>query len=160
MSCSARCESATTGGQVKRILDPLDERIIAELQLNARAAHAELAAKVNLSRNAVRQRIERLERDGVIQGYTVRTGEGRQATSNINAVIFVYRYDRMRGTEVLQALRAIPEVIQCDVMSGEFDLMLRVGAGSPQRVHKVWTEIAALPGVENTVTSFVLSSVV
>jgi DNA-binding Lrp family transcriptional regulator len=160
MNCSARCEAATTGGQVKRILDPLDEHIIAQLQLNARAAHAELAAKVNLSRNAVRQRIERLERDGVIQGYTVRTGEGRQATSNINAVIFVYRYDRMRGAEVLQALRAIPEVIQCDVMSGEFDLMLRVGAASPQRVHKVWTEIAALPGVENTVTSFVLSSVV
>jgi DNA-binding Lrp family transcriptional regulator len=72
----------------------------------------------------------------------------------------VYRYDRMRGQEVLQALRAIPEVLQCDVMSGEFDLMLRVGASSPQRVHKVWTEIAALPGVENTVTSFVLSSVV
>ncbi len=76
MSGSARCEGATTGGQVKRILDPLDEHIIAQLQLNARAAHAELAAKVNLSRNAVRQRIERLERDGVIQGYTIRTGRG------------------------------------------------------------------------------------
>ena len=48
---------------MKRILDPLDELIIAQLQLNGRAAHAELAAKVNLSRNAVRQRIERLERD-------------------------------------------------------------------------------------------------
>ena len=76
---------------MKRILDPLDEHIIAQLRLNARAAHAELAAKVNLSRNAVRQRIERLERDGVIQGYTVKTGEGRQAASDINAVIFVYR---------------------------------------------------------------------
>ncbi len=97
---------------------------------------AELATKVNLSRNAVRQRIERLERDGAIQGYTVRTGEGRQASSSINAVIFVYRYDRMRGADVLQALRAIPEVIECDVMSGEFDLMLRVGAASPERVHK------------------------
>lgn len=63
---------------MKRILDPLDERIIAELRLNARAAHAELATKVNLSRNAVRQRIERLERDGVIQGYTVRTGRARK----------------------------------------------------------------------------------
>ena len=145
---------------MKRILDPLDERIIAELRLNARAAHAELAAKVNLSRNAVRQRIERLERDGAILGYTVLTGDGRQASSQINAVIFVYRYDRMRGEDVLQALRAIPEVIQCDVMSGEFDLMLRVGASSPQRVHQVWTLISALAGVEYSVTSFVLSSVV
>ncbi len=131
---------------MKRILDPLDERIIAELRLNARAAHAELAAKVNLSRNAVRQRIERLERDGAILGYTVLTGDGRQAAAQINAVIFVYRYDRMRGEDVLQALRAIPEVIQCDVMSGEFDLMLRVGATSPQRVHQVWTQILGAGG--------------
>ena len=55
---------------MKRILDPLDERILAELTANARIAHAELGLKVNLSRNAVRQRIERLERDGAIQGYT------------------------------------------------------------------------------------------
>ncbi|MGH8376989.1 MAG: Lrp/AsnC family transcriptional regulator [Pseudomonas sp.] len=145
---------------MKRILDPLDERIIAELTLNARAAHAELATKVNLSRNAVRQRIERLERDGAIQGYTIRTGDGRQRSANINAVIFVYRYDRMRGADVLQALQKIPEIIQCDVMSGEFDLMVRVGASSPERVHKVWNEISAMAGVENTVTSFVLSAVV
>lgn len=145
---------------MKRILDPLDERIIAELRLNARAAHAELAAKVNLSRNAVRQRIERLERDGAIQGYTLRTGAGHPSSAHINAVIFVYRYDRMRGAEVLQALQKMPEILQCDVMSGEFDLMVRVGASSPERVHKVWNEISALSGVENTVTSFVLSSVV
>lgn len=145
---------------MKRILDPLDERILAELTANARIAHAELGAKVNLSRNAVRQRIERLERDGAIQGYTVKVGEGRRPSSLISAVIFVYRYDRMRGDEVLQALRSIPEVVQCDVMSGEFDLMLRVDAATPERVHLVWKEISAMPGVSNTVTSFVLSSVI
>ncbi|KAF0865859.1 Lrp/AsnC family transcriptional regulator [Pseudomonas sp. LD120] len=144
---------------MKRILDPLDERILAELTLNARAAHAELAAKVNLSRNAVRQRIERLERDGAIQGYTIRLGAGRGAETRINALIFVYRYDRMRGAEVLQALRAMPEIVQCEVLSGEFDVLVRVSAATAERVHRVWNDIAALPGVENTVTSFVLSSV-
>lgn len=145
---------------MKRILDPLDERILAELTANARIAHAELGAKVNLSRNAVRQRIERLERDGAIQGYTLRIGEGRHPTSLISAVIFVYRYDRMRGQAVLDALHGIPEIVQCEVLSGEFDLMLRVEAASPERVHVVWKEIAAMPGVENTVTSFVLSAVI
>jgi DNA-binding Lrp family transcriptional regulator len=145
---------------MKRLLDPLDERIISELRLNARAAHAELAAKVNLSRNAVRQRIERLERDGAILAYTIRTGDGRQAPALINAVIFVYRHDRMRGADVMSALQKIPEILQCDVMSGEFDLMVHVGASSPERVHTVWKEIAAMPGVENTVTSFVLASVI
>ena len=97
---------------MKRILDPLDERILAELTANARIAHAELGAKVNLSRNAVRQRIERLERDGAIQGYTVRLGDARRPSSLISAVIFVYRYDRMRGDDVLATLRSIPEVVQ------------------------------------------------
>ena len=145
---------------MKRILDPLDERILAELTANARIAHAELGTKVNLSRNAVRQRIERLERDGVIQGYTLKVGEWRRAAALISAVIFVYRHDRMRGEEVLRDLRAIPEVTQCDVMSGEFDLMLRVEAATPDRVHGVWRQIAGIPGVANTVTSFVLSAVI
>lgn len=144
---------------MKRILDPLDERILAELTANARIAHAELGAKVNLSRNAVRQRIERLERDGAIQGYTIRQGGSGQPASLISAVVFVYRHDRMRGEDVLSALREIPEVVQCDVLSGEFDLMLRLQAASPDRVHLVWKQIAAMPGVENTVTSFVLSAV-
>ena len=144
---------------MKRILDPLDERILAELTANARIAHAELGAKVNLSRNAVRQRIERLERDGAIQGYTVWLGDSRRPSSLISAVIFVYRHDRMRGDDVLATLRGIPEVVQCEVLSGEFDLMLRVDAATPERVHGVWKEIAGMPGVENTLTSFVLSAV-
>jgi len=144
---------------MKRILDPLDERILAELSANARIAHAELGAKVNLSRNAVRQRIERLERDGAIQGYTLKLGESRRPSSLISAVIFVYRHDRMRGDDVLSTLRSLPEVVQCEVLSGEFDLMLRVNAASPERVHAVWKDIAAMPGVENTLTSFVLSAV-
>ena len=92
--------------------------------------------------------------------FTSNSNDGRRQSSQISAVIFVYRYDRMRGDEVLRALGAIPEIVQCEVMSGEFDLMVRVGASSPERVHNVWKEISAMPGVENTVTSFVLSSVI
>ena len=51
-------------------LDQIDQRILAELTKNARISHAELATKVLLSRNAVRQRIDRMERQGYIQGYT------------------------------------------------------------------------------------------
>lgn len=144
---------------MKRILDPLDERILAELSANARIAHAELGARVNLSRNAVRQRIERLERDGAIQGYTLRLGESKRPTSLISALFFVYRHDRMRGEEVLNALRDIPDVVGCEVLSGEYDLLVRVNAASAERVHRIWKDIAAMPGVENTVTSFVLSEV-
>lgn len=51
---------------MKRLLDPQDERILAELSYNAKVSYAELGLRVNLSRNAVRQRIERMERGGAI----------------------------------------------------------------------------------------------
>ncbi|MNF60991.1 Leucine-responsive regulatory protein [compost metagenome] len=145
---------------MKRLLDPQDERILAELTANAKISHAELGLKVNLSRNAVRQRIERMERDGAIQGYTIRTGEGRKASSSISAIIFVYRHDRMRGEDVVKGLKAISEVIMCEVMSGEFDLMVRIEAAHPERVHNIWKAIAAMPGVENTVTTFALTKLI
>jgi DNA-binding Lrp family transcriptional regulator len=145
---------------MKRLLDPQDERILAELTANAKISHAELGSKVNLSRNAVRQRIERMERDGAIQGYTIRVGEGRKPSAPISAIIFVYRHDRMRGEDVVRGVKAIPEVTMCEVMSGEFDLMVRIEAAHPERVHMVWKLIAAMPGVENTVTTFVLSKLI
>ena len=145
---------------MKRLLDPQDERILAELTANAKIAHAELGTKVNLSRNAVRQRIERMERDGVIHGYTVRVGEGLKPSALISAIIFVYRHDRMRGDDVVRGVKGIPEVPMCEVMSGEFDLMVRIEAAHPERVHTVWKMIAAMPGVENTVTTFVLSKII
>lgn len=145
---------------MKRMLDRADERILAELTRNARIPHAELAERINLSRNAVRQRIERLERDGLILGYTITAGEGRPAPSAIAAMMFVYRHDRMRGGDVISALRRVPEVVSCDVMSGEFDLVVRVEAVEVDRIRQVWQEISALPGVRDTLTAFALSSVI
>lgn len=142
---------------MKRVIDPQDEKILVELTMNARISHAELGEKIHLSRNAVRQRIERMERDGVIQGYTLKLGEGKRTTSLISAVIFVYRFDRMRGNDVVTAIKKFPEVVNCEIMSGEYDLMLRIEAENPERVHLIWKEIAALASVENTVTTFSLS---
>ncbi len=59
---------------MKRVLDKVDEKILDELTRHARLAHNEIGLKVNLSRNAVRLRIERLERDGYIRGYTIVKG--------------------------------------------------------------------------------------
>ena len=64
---------------MKYLLDRVDEQILCALKANARASHAELSGKVNLSRNAVRVRIERLEREGFIKGYTIVTGDGGES---------------------------------------------------------------------------------
>ncbi|MDX3697587.1 Lrp/AsnC family transcriptional regulator [Streptomyces europaeiscabiei] len=140
-------------------MDTTDEKIIAELTRNARISHSELASKVLLSRNAVRQRIERLERQGHIAGYTiVRAGDD---TGNVvSALVFVYRQDRMRGGDVLAALKRISEVVICEILSGDFDVMVRLEAPSLERVRGIWEDIAQMPGVRDTVTALTLSSVV
>ena len=137
-------------------LDQIDQRILAELTKNARMSHAELATKVLLSRNAVRQRIERMERQGHIQGYTIVAGPPGQGP--VSAFLMVYRKDRVRGADVISVLRSIPEVILCDVVSGDFDLLVRIEARSLERVQEIWEQIAAIPGVADTVTAMTLSS--
>lgn len=139
-------------------LDQIDQKIFAELTKNARISHAELATKVLLSRNAVRQRIDRMERQGYIQGYTVVSGPTGQ--SPVSAFLMVYRKDRVRGLDVITALRSIPEVVLCDVVSGDFDLLVRVEARSLERIQEIWEQIASLPGVTDTVTAMTLSSVI
>jgi DNA-binding Lrp family transcriptional regulator len=66
----------------------------------------------------------------------------------------------MRGADVLAALRTIPEVVLCDVLSGDFDLLVRLEARSLDRVQEIWEQIAALPGVGDTVTALTLSNVI
>ncbi|WP_427016032.1 Lrp/AsnC family transcriptional regulator [Pseudarthrobacter sp. P1] len=144
----------------RRSHDPVDGQIIAELSRNARMSHAELGQRVMLSRNAVRQRIERLERQGVIQGYTLVQGTPEKNEAMASAILMVYRKDRMRGAEVLAALRLIPEVVICDVLSGDFDLFVRLEARSLERIREIWEEIAAHPGVTDTVTALTLSTVI
>lgn len=141
-------------------LDRIDGLLLAELKANSRVSHADLSAKVNLSRNAVRVRIERLERDGFIKGYTIVTGDGDAGQNLTTALMFVYRHDRMRGGDVLHALRKIPEVVACDVMTGDFDLVVRVEADKADRIRQIWQQIAEMPGVRDTLTAFALSSVV
>lgn len=145
---------------MKYLLDRTDEQILAALKTNARISHAELSSKVNLSRNAVRVRIDRLEREGFIKGYTIITGDGGISQHVTTALIFVYRNDRMRGGEVIQALRKVPEVVACDVMTGDFDLLVRVESSEADRMTQIWHLIAEMPGVRDTLTSFVLSSVI
>lgn len=139
-------------------LDDIDREILAALTNDARVPLVTLAAIVHLSRNAVKQRIDRMERDRVIAGYTL--VRGTTAASMVTAVVMVYRADRMRGAGVVTELTRIPEVVRCDILSGEFDLLVTVTAESMERLGQIWEQIAALPGVENTVTSVSLARVI
>ncbi|MEV4777417.1 Lrp/AsnC family transcriptional regulator [Microbacterium sp. LTA6] len=139
-------------------LDEVDRQILSQLADDARTPLVALAARVHLSRNAVKQRIERMERQGTIAGYTV--VRGKSAATGVSAIVMVYRADRMRGGGVISEIAQIPEVRRCDILSGDFDLLVTLEADSMDRIGEVWEFIAALPGVADTVTSVSLTRVV
>ncbi|GAA2944615.1 Lrp/AsnC family transcriptional regulator [Microbacterium luteolum] len=139
-------------------LDQIDRQILAALTEDARVPLVSLASQVHLSRNAVKQRMERMERQGVIGGYSV--VPGRAGASPVSAIVLVYRSDRMRGGGVVTEIARIPEVRRCDVLSGDFDLLVTLEAESMDRIGEIWELLAAVPGVANTVTAVSLTRVI
>lgn len=139
-------------------LDPIDRKILEELLADARIPISTLAERVHLSRHAVRHRIDRLEAQKIIAGYTIHLGNVSKPKTR--AIIRVYRKDRMRGTDVTDAIARIPEVTSCFVVSGDSDLILHIEAESQDRVNAIWSQLSALPGVADTNTAFVLSAVI
>ena len=140
-------------------LDDVDKKIIQALTDNARIPVSDLARLVNLSRNAVTHRIQRLEKSNIIKGYQVILGDGLPARDAVVAIMMVYRKDRMRNKEVIKYVEKVSEIVSCYIMSGDYDVILNVQARSHERIHQIWQDISALSSVEDTRTTFVLSSV-
>ena len=140
-------------------LDDVDKKIIQALTDNARIPVSDLARLVNLSRNAVTHRIQRLEKSNIIKGYQVILGDGLPARDAVVAIMMVYRKDRMRNKEVIKYVEKVSEIVSCYIMSGDYDVILNVQARSHERIHQIWQDISAFSSVDDTRTTFVLSSV-
>ena len=141
---------------MNRRLDEIDRRLLALLKANARESTAALARRLELSRSAVQDRIARLERDGVIAGYTVRLGED-VASAGLRAIVR-FTMDPKHTPAVVRELRKFPEAEACYTTSGAFDLIAIVAAESAGRLHEVLQAFGNLKGVERTTSSIVLVS--
>lgn len=144
------------GGEslINRRHDRTDRELLALLKANAREPTASLARKLDLSRSAIQERISRLEREGVIAGYTIRLGE-EIAGSRLQAIVR-FTMDPKYTPEVVKELRRYPEAEACYSVSGAFDLVVVVGAETAVRLHQVLQEFGDMRGVERTTSSIVL----
>ena len=113
-------------------LDPLDRRLLALLQANARASTAELARQLGVARTTVLARLARLERSGVVVGYTVRLGQ-EEADRGVEAFVGISTEPKS-ARDVTQRLAAFPELRQPCSVSGEFDYMALLRAESADRL--------------------------
>lgn len=135
------------------VLDDVDRRIIAELQVDGRRPYTQIAPSVGLSEGAVRQRVQRLVDSGVMQIVAVTDprvlGFGRQAMLAL----------RVEGDTrlVADALAAMPEVEYVVLTAGSIDVLAEVVVENDERLIELLNEkIRPLPGVRQTETTIYL----
>ena len=135
--------------------DPLDRQLLALLQANARESTAALARRLGVARTTVLARIARLEREGLILGYTVRLAAA-EADRSVQAHVGIVT-DPKQARLVTQRLAGLPELRQLVSVSGEFDYIALLRAETTARLDALLDEIGAIDGVVRTTSSVVLA---
>lgn len=136
-------------------LDAHDRRLLSLLREDARLPTAAIARELGVARTTVVQRLKRLERDGIVGGYTVRMSARMQA--NTLRVQVLLSIDAKKGDAVIGGLRSIPQVRAAYAISGVFDVLAFVECESTHEIDQVLDAIGTLPGVQRTQSSLVLS---
>jgi Lrp/AsnC family transcriptional regulator, leucine-responsive regulatory protein len=146
---------------MSRDLDRIDERILTELEANARLSIVELATRINLTNTPCSERVKRLEKSGYIRRYKAvldmnRLGLGHMTVVQVSLAATNDNY----LDEFNQAVREIKEIESCVMVAGSFDYMLTVRTRDMAHYREVLGErITKLPGIKQT-NSFAVMEVV
>ncbi len=136
--------------------DSIDRNLISMLEENARLPASELARRVGLARSSVQERIERLERRGVILGYRAIVGRHLFAQS-VFAYLFIAAAPRT-AKRLFAILREYPEILAADATSGPANIMCRVCVNLLEDLDALIDDLAKIEGIESVTYSVVLSN--
>ena len=142
-------------------LDKIDRNIIRLLQQNARVPHTELARKVGLSTTPCKERVRRLERDGVIQRYQAVLNP---AALDRGLVVFVQIRLNRTSQDIFEEFTAravdLPEIQECYLVSGNFDYLLKARVADMNAYRTLLGEtLLTLPGVLESTSYVVMEQV-
>lgn len=139
-------------------LDRFDHAILAALQHDARASIQAISEQVGLSSTPCWNRIKRMEREGVIQGYTVRVDPHAVGFSE-QVIVQVTLESHTEDTldAFARELAAIPEVLEAMLISGDYDYLLRIAVRDTRDYERLLREkLYRIPGIRHSKSSFVL----
>ena len=137
-------------------MDDLDEHLLEKLRENARAPVAELARGLGLSRTTIQSRLLRLERSGVIAGYSLKLSDKLEA-AQVRGLVMLSAEPK-QAAAVSAALKRLAGVRRLQSVSGPYDLAASIAAPSMAELDALIEEIQGLPGVERVQASVVLAT--
>jgi DNA-binding Lrp family transcriptional regulator len=138
-------------------MDATDRRIVALLRENARRSFKDIGEHVHLTAPAVKRRVDRLEREGVIRGFTT-VVDPRAFGWHAEAFVDLYCEGHMPGEAIKRAVEPEPGVVSAHTVAGEASALLHVMAEDTQDLESALERIRATEGVTRTVTEVVLST--
>ena len=142
-------------------LDRYDRAILRELQTDGRISNVDLAERISLSESATLRRVRALEESGLIVGYSARIDQTRAGLpGNVFVSITLEHQDQPDLDTFERAVQQVPEIMECYLMTGNFDYLLRVAVadmGDFERIHR--QKLTRLPGVSRVQSSFTLRTV-
>jgi DNA-binding Lrp family transcriptional regulator len=142
-------------------LDRYDRALLHVLQHEGRITNSELAARVHLSESACLRRVRSLEAAGLIEGYAAVLNQQRAGCPvNVFVSITLERQERADLRAFEEAIRKVPEVMECYLMSGEYDYLVRVVVSDTADFERVHSQhLTSLPHVSRVHSSFALRTV-
>lgn len=142
-------------------LDHLDRSIIQTLRKNSRLGIKQIAGTIGLTTTPTFERIKRLERTGVIKGYTIDVDRTKIARG---LCVFCYVSLKEHNLELLQKFEqqvvGLAEVERCYHVAGEHDYVLFISVPDMEAyAHFLKNELTAIPSISNVHSTFVLSEI-
>ncbi len=138
------------------IIDGKDKELIALLSTNSRESTANLARKLGMSRTTITSRIERLEKRGIITGYTVQFSEDYER-GRIQAHVMISS-DPKSSAHIVRTLKKVPAVSALHAVNGVYDMLALISAESTQHLDDVLDLIGNIKGIGKTTSSIILST--
>jgi DNA-binding Lrp family transcriptional regulator len=143
------------------ILDRYDKTILVELQRDGRISNVQLAGLVSLSESACLRRVRALEQAGLIERYVALLN---QKEAGLSGTVFVHialrREEQSELAAFEAAVQSIPEVMECYLMTGEFDYLLRLVIADMADFERLHNEaLTRLPGVARVNSSVAIRTV-
>jgi DNA-binding Lrp family transcriptional regulator len=138
-------------------MDATDKVIVALLRENARRSYQDIGRRVHLSAPAVKRRVDRLEQEGVILGYTT-VVDPPVFGWHAEAFVDLYCEGKMPGEAIKRAVEPESGVVSAHTVAGEASAILHVMAEDTKDLEAVLERIRATDGISRTVTEVVLST--
>jgi len=142
-------------------LNKIDHNILRQLQENARLSNVELAERINLSQSPCLRRVRKLEAEGIIKGYV--TLVDQNAVGLPVSVFVSVSLEKQVETALEQfetSIRERPEVMECYLMTGDADYLLRVVTADLAAYERFLLDhLTRIPGVASIKSSFALKQV-